>query len=163
MDKKEQKNKEELSQIHLWIPKNLKLDWKEQFKQRGHNTLKSGIVAAVFNYLYLPHLHSPEIDKILEELKSFLETFEIIERRLEEKADTIQNINYEISEDFINSQDYEKTKVLVLEKLEMYQPIAITFLSQVTKIPGPTLLPILKKMKENNLIILTDKYEWCLK
>jgi len=162
--KKEKKEaKKTTSQIHFSVPANLKRDWVEKGKLRGHNTLKSCIVSAMFNYLYLQTADSSNFAKLIDELKGKLTIFNTIEEKLAEKTRQIETLDYDLDIDFIEKSELEALKKSILEKIKMYQPIAIMFLSQVTKIPGPHLLPVLKEMTKDGLIQLTEKYEWCLK
>lgn len=158
-----EENEEKLEQIHFWIPKKLKREWKQQFKDRGHSTYKSGIIAAVFNYLHLQNINLGQMDTFMEEIKTFMGYLEKIKIRLKEKTDVINEALSDVSDAVIDADDYEKMKELLLDKIATYQPISITFLVSLTRVPGEKLLPVLKRMNFEGLVDLTDKTEWCLK
>lgn len=158
-----EENEEKLEQIHFRIPKKLKREWKQQFKDRGHSTYKSGVMATVFNYLHLQNLNLTQTDPFMEEIKTFMGYLEKIKIKLKEKMDVINEALSEVSDAVIDAANYEEMKELLLDKSATYQPIAITFLASLTGIPGEKLLPVLKRMNFEGLIDLTDKTEWCLK
>lgn len=149
--------------MHFTIPRNLKRDWDKKFKARGHATLAAGIRAAVFNYLYLQERGADELDEILKTMKLYTDQLENVHLKLNEKKDLAEHSLEKTSDAFLDAKDYEQLKAEILEKIRMYQPIAITFLETLTGIPGEELLPILKRMKNEGEIALTEKYEWRLK
>ncbi|MFW9973260.1 MAG: hypothetical protein ACFFDF_23955 [Candidatus Odinarchaeota archaeon] len=159
MDKNE---KEDRKQVHFWIPAKLKTYWKSKFKERGHHTLKSGIVAAVFSYLHLQGFQKVELDLFMKEIKEHLTFLEQIDAKLEERVKVANHSLDIVSEEVLEDIDYEKVEQQLLEHIKFYQPVAITFLSTLTKIPGEYLLPILKRMKDKKLVRLKDNFEWCL-
>lgn len=155
---KEQKDSEKLSHIHFTIQKGLKEDWKERFREKGQNTLKAGITAAVFNYLYLPGLSTMNFDEVMDKIKLFIQSIETIDARLKDKVNRVESLDYDLPE--VKSESYGELKPIILEKIKVYQPISITFLVQLINIPGEKLLAILNKMREEKLIDYTKNYEW---
>lgn len=155
---------EKKSQIHFIIPDKLKREWKRKFEERGHTTLTAGIIAAVFNYLYLPTLENPELSEIISELRGFIDTFEMLESKLEEKTHQVHSIlSNDVDYSYISDEDYEKTKELLLDKIKRYQPVEITSLELITKIPKEILLPILTRMYDEKLVEMPKGTKWCLK
>lgn len=154
---------EKIAHIHLKITKALKRSWKQEFKRRGHNTMKSGIVAAVFNYLNLQGAE-PRAQELATSIEAFVETLQTIDERLAERLSKVETLDYEMPtvEEIEEAEDmrYEVMKRQLIEKIKRYEPISITFLSSTLKIKGERLMPFLKRMKEEHLIKLNPQYEW---
>lgn len=157
------KKQPEKSSVHFTIPKNLKEDWKKRFEERGHNTLKAGILSAVFNYLYLPGVSYGNFNETLEELQEFLKNLYSLDDKLSEKISRVSNLDYVLPEISVDNENISKIKADILEKLGVYQPVGITLLAQLLQIPGEDLLSILKLMLKENSVEMTDKYEWIKK
>ena len=98
----------------------------------------------------------------MKELKKHFAFLEQIETKLQDRIQIANHSIETVSEEVLEDYDYDKTEKELLEHIKFYQPVAITFLSTLTKIPGEYLLPILKKMKKKDLVYFKDNYEWCL-
>lgn len=155
---------EEEAHIHIKISKRLKAEWKEGFKQRGHNTLTSGITAAVFYYLNLLGAETMENTEFLSKIKRFLETMERIDHTLQAKIAKVKTLDYDLpSLPAPHQENKEEIRQKIIEQIETYGAVGITFLADTLAIEGQYLMAHLKHLEREKVIKMNKDYEWVLR
>ena len=148
--------------IHIRLSKAEKDLWKEHFKKEGH-TISSGIRATINKIIrdelfnsYDGHDGSKES---LEQVAILNDKLNFLTKEIEK----MKTVEEEYPEPLI-IDDFEGLKSKIKQKIIEYGPMSTLSLSDLLEIPGPNMLSIMKKIKEepDTEIFINDNFQWCV-
>lgn len=151
-------------EIHIRISKIEKKRWKEYFKKEGH-TISSGIRARINKEIRDTLLNrdqekekqifiSPDqVNFLMEQISD-----------LNDKIKTLESLGARLPEPII-IEDFNKFKLKIKQKLNEYGPLSTLSLSDLLEIPGPILLTLMEKIKNepDSEVSMNEDFEWCVK